>query len=183
MGEPLKRINVKLLDCVSQGLINDIGIAHPSMQGKMLRQLPLLIVLSLSFQVPQTVGHTKCKGLTKGPLRGGPSPGMGTGAVIKVKPKAEYTKAALRRQVQGTVTLRVVLHSSGQVRDVCVVEGLPYGLTKRAVDAAYRIEFEPAVKEGHPISVTTLVQYEFSSTSGSRSVPPQPISCFRRTRP
>jgi len=125
----------------------------------MLRQLPLLILLSLSFQVPQTVGQTKCKGLTKG----GTEPWHGRRAVIKVKPKAEYTKAALRRQVQGTVTLRVVLHSSGQVRDVCVVEGLPYGLTKRAVEAAYRIEFEPAVKEGHPVSVTTLVQYEFST--------------------
>jgi TonB family protein len=124
----------------------------------MLRQVPLLIILSLSFQGPQTLGQAKCKGLPKGPLRGTQSTG---GAIIKVKPKAEYTKAALQHQVQGTVTLRVVLHSSGRVRDVCVVEGLPYGLTRRAVAAAYRIEFEPAVREGRAISVTTLVQYEF----------------------
>jgi TonB family protein len=127
----------------------------------MLRQLPLLIILSLSFQAPQALGQVKCKGYSpKGPGRGGQRPGM---AVIKVKPQPQYTKAALRRQVQGTVTLRVILHSSGRVKDVCVVEGLPYGLTRRAVEAAYRIKFEPAVKEGRPVSVTTLIQYEFST--------------------
>jgi len=124
----------------------------------MLRQVHLLIILALSFQVPHALGQTKCKGLPTGPGRGTQRPG---GAVIKVKPKAEYTKAALRHQVQGTVILRVVLHSSGRVRDVCVVKGLPYGLTRRAVEAAYRIEFEPAVKEGRAISATTLVEYEF----------------------
>jgi TonB family protein len=128
----------------------------------MLRQLPLLIILSLSFQAPQALGQAKCKGYSpKGPGRGGQGrPGM---AVIKVKPQPQYTKAALRHQVQGTVMLRVNLHSSGRVRDVCVVEGLPYGLTRRAVEAAYRIEFEPAVKEVRPVSVTTLIQYEFST--------------------
>ena len=74
-------------------------------------------------------------------------------SIIKVKPKAEYTKAALRRQVQGTVTLRLLLHSSGRLR---TSEGFPYRLTKRAVEAAYRIEFEPAMKDGRPVSVTYM---------------------------
>jgi TonB family protein len=89
--------------------------------------------------------------------------GPGADSLIKVKPQPQYTKAALRRQVQGTVVLRIVLHSSGQVKDVCVVKGLPYGLTRRAVAAAYKIEFEPAVKDGRAVSVTTLIEYEFST--------------------
>jgi TonB family protein len=128
-------------------------------------QLPLVIILSLSFQASQALGQVKCKGYSaKGAGRGtGVGVGPGAGSLIKVKPQPGYTKAALRRQVQGTVVLRIVLHASGQVRDVCVVKGLPYGLTRRAVEAAYRIEFEPAVKEGRPVSVTTLIQYEFST--------------------
>jgi TonB family protein len=137
----------------------------------MLRQLPLLLILSLSFHATQTLGQTKCKGLTKGPARGGGGGGGGGGgnsatgsaAKIKAKPEPKYTKGALRHQVQGTVILRVVLHSSGRVRDLCVVQGLPYGLTKQAVEAAYRIKFEPAVKDGQPVSVTMLVQYDFST--------------------
>jgi TonB family protein len=127
----------------------------------MLRQLALMIILALSFQAIHALGQTKCKGYSPmGPGRGGSWPG---GARIKVKPQPQYTKAALRRQVQGTVVLRAIFHSSGQVRDVCVVQGLPYGLTKRAVASAYKIEFEPAVKEGQPVSVTMLIQYEFST--------------------
>jgi TonB family protein len=132
----------------------------------MLRQLLLLIILFLSFQAPQALGQAKCKEYSpKGPGRGGPGrggqrPGM---PVIKVKPQPQYTKAALRHQVQGTVILRVILHSSGQVRDVCVVKGLPYGLTRRAVEAAYRIEFEPAVAQGRPVSKTILINYDFST--------------------
>jgi TonB family protein len=124
----------------------------------MLCQIALLLILALSFQGPQTLGQARCKGFPKGPLHGTQRPG---GVIIRVKPKAEYTKSALRHHVQGTVTLRVVFHFSGQVRDVCVVEGLPYGLTRRAAEAAARIQFEPAMKEGRAISVTTLVQYEF----------------------
>jgi TonB family protein len=131
----------------------------------MLRQLPLIIILCLSFQAPLAIGQVKCKGyLPKGPGRSlGPGLARQAGLpIIKVKPQVKYTKAALRHEVQGTVVLRVVLHSSGQVREVCVVQGLPYGLTKRAVDAAYRIEFEPALKEGRPVSFTMQMEYEFS---------------------
>lgn len=126
-----------------------------------MRQLTLVILLLLSFQCPQALGQAKCKGyLPKGPGRGG---GQGAGSLIKVKPQPQYTKEALRRQVQGTVILRIVLHSSGQVKDVCVIKGLPYGLTKRAVASAYKIEFEPAVKDGRAVSVTTLIEYQFNT--------------------
>ena len=103
----------------------------------LLRELALLLILLLSSH-SQILSQTKCKGLRIGPGRGG---GGGGGSsrnhslpVIKVKPQPKYTKEALRRKVQGKVTLLVVFHSSGQVRDVCVIQGLPYGLTKRAVE-------------------------------------------------
>ncbi len=82
--------------------------------------------------------------------------------MIKSKPQPAYTKAALRHQVQGTVLLRVLFHASGEVKNVCVVKGLPYGLTGRAVEAAYRIKFQPIVKDGRNVSVTMLVEYTFN---------------------
>ena len=133
----------------------------------MLRQFLLLIVLSLTFQAPLAIAQTKCKGY-KPPI----GPGRGGGRewarqaglpIINVKPGPKYTKAALRHQVNGTVLLRAVMHSSGQVREVCVITGLPYGLTKRAVEAAYKIEFEPAVKDGRPVSKTIQLEYNFNT--------------------
>ncbi len=125
----LRHLNsdVSLVDCVSPGLING-PVPHHSLGVIIEHVAPTSITdnfLSLSFQAHQALGRAKCKGYSpKGPERVGQGrPGM---AVIKVKPQPQYTKAALRRQVQGTVTLRVILHSYGRVRDVCVVEGLPF---------------------------------------------------------
>jgi len=81
---------------------------------------------------------------------------------IKSKPQPQYTEEARRHQIIGTVLLRAVFHSSGQIKDVCVVEGLPYGLTRKAVQAAYKIKFEPVMKDGYPVSVTRYIEYSFS---------------------
>jgi TonB family protein len=127
-------------------------------------KLTFVVFLFLILHAPLALGQ-KCKGyLPKGPDQGGNAQASsGKGPTIKTKPQAEYTREAERHQVQGTVVLRAVLHSTGKVRDVCVVKGLPHGLTKSAVDAAYRIKFEPAEKDGRPVSVTTLIEYQFST--------------------
>jgi TonB family protein len=129
----------------------------------MLKPLTLIIVLCLSLQGSPAIGQTKCKEkLGIGPWRSGPWSGPGTGPTIRLKPQPKYTKEALRRKVQGTVILRVVLHSSGKVTDVCVHKGLPYGLTRRAVEAAYNIVFDPAINEGRPVTVKMLMEYDFT---------------------
>ena len=129
----------------------------------MLRELLLLIILFLSFQAPQALGQAKCKGVG-GLAEGTWARGTETRhAGHQGQAAAPVHEGGTRHQVEGSVTLRVILHSSGQVRDVCVVKGLPYGLTRRAVEAAYRIEFEPAVDEGRPVSKTILINYDFST--------------------
>lgn len=84
-----------------------------------------------------------------------------TKAVINSKPPPEYTEEARQNHVQGTVVLKVILTKSGGVTDINVVKGLPYGLTEKAIAAATRIKFEPAVKDGHPVSQYTTIEYEF----------------------
>jgi len=43
-----------------------------------------------------------------------------------------------------------------------VVSGLPHGLTRRAVDAARGITFQPAQIDGRPVSMWMELQYNFN---------------------
>lgn len=116
----------------------------------------VLLTLILLFVICPETFSQKCKeGLPRGS-------GRGPSKLIKRKPDPGYTEEARRRQIVGTVVLRALFHSSGQVRDVCWIQGLPYGLTERAIAAAYRIEFTPRIKDGRAVSVSLLVEYNFN---------------------
>src|ERR1051325_5473607 len=73
-----------------------------------------------------------------------------TKARLISKPEPQYTEDARKNQITGTVVLKVVFASSGQVTNIRTVSGLPYGLTERAITAARQIKFVPATKDGHP---------------------------------
>jgi TonB family protein len=84
-------------------------------------------------------------------------------AVIKTRPNPVYPREARRYGVQGAVKLRIILGSDGRVRDeMDVLEGLPHGITEEAIKAARRIEFEPARKDGRPVSQYVTVIYNFT---------------------
>ena len=80
---------------------------------------------------------------------------------IKKKVKAERTEGARRNCVNGKVLLKVVFMSSGKVGDIEVVNGLPEGLSESAIEAARKIKFEPAKKDGQKVSVSMKVEYDF----------------------
>jgi TonB family protein len=82
-------------------------------------------------------------------------------AKIKSKPNAEYTREARENRVEGTVVLRAVLSSAGEVTNIAVVRGLPHGLSGKAVEAARKIEFEPALKDGRAVSQYVTIEYNF----------------------
>src|SRR5262249_1167837 len=63
------------------------------------------------------------------------------------KPNPQYTESARKYSVKGTVTLRVVLAASGEVKSIRVTKDLPHGLTQSAIDAAKQIKFVPATKD------------------------------------
>ncbi len=89
-----------------------------------------------------------------------------TWAVIHSQPLARYTEAARRHQATGTVVLRVRLSFDGTVTDIQPSETLPFGLTESAIEAARRIPFTPATREGQPISIWTHVAYTFNGRDG-----------------
>jgi TonB family protein len=80
---------------------------------------------------------------------------------ILYKEKAQYTQEARDNKVEGTVVLSVVFGADGQISGVRVIQGLPHGLTQKAIEAASKIRFEPAMKDGQPVSVRGKLEYSF----------------------
>ncbi len=85
-----------------------------------------------------------------------------TKARLISKPEPQYTEDARKNQITGTVVLKVVFASSGQVTNIRTVSGLPYGLTERAIAAARQIKFTPATKDGHQVSMWMQLEYNFN---------------------
>jgi tetratricopeptide (TPR) repeat protein len=81
---------------------------------------------------------------------------------ILSKPDAQYTEVARQHQITGTVILRAILGQDGKVYVVIPVKPLPDGLTERAISAARQITFQPATKDGHPVSVLIQLEYNFN---------------------
>ena len=123
-----------------------------------MKVYPISLALILIFVMCPDAFSQKCKERVP---RDRPFTNRG-GPKITRKPQPEYTEEARKRQVQGTVLLRALFDSSGEVKNVCWVDGLPYGLTENAIKAAYKITFEPVIKNGHPVSVTIFVGYDFN---------------------
>ncbi len=83
-------------------------------------------------------------------------------AILIMKPEPAYTEAARQKQITGTVVLKVVFSSNGSVVNIRTVSGLPDGLTERAIDAARKIKFIPAVKDGKFVSMWMQLEYNFN---------------------
>ncbi len=77
------------------------------------------------------------------------------------RPRARYTKEARDEEVEGTVSLRVLVRADGTVRGVKVVKGLSHGLTEQAVIAANKMRFKPASKGGQPVEQWLAMDIEF----------------------
>jgi len=85
-----------------------------------------------------------------------------TKARLLSKPEPQYTEEARKNQITGTVVLKVVFASSGQITNIQTMRGLPYGLTEKAIAAARNIRFEPATKDGHRVSMWMQLEYNFN---------------------
>jgi TonB family protein len=77
------------------------------------------------------------------------------------KENAEYTPEARANGVEGTVVLSVVFAADGKLRVLRVLRGLPYGLSNQAINAAYRMLFHPAMRDGVPVNVRGNIEFDF----------------------
>ena len=82
--------------------------------------------------------------------------------VIVMRPEPTYTDEARQKKVEGRVVLKTVFSSNGSVVNIQVKEELPGGLTERAVEAAKKIKFIPAAKDGRFVSMWVQLEYNFN---------------------
>lgn len=81
---------------------------------------------------------------------------------ILYKEKARYTDIARTNIIRGTVVLNLVFASNGNVEQIRVIRGLPDGLTRSAIEAVKKMRFDPAIKDGQPVSVRGNVEFNFT---------------------
>jgi UDP-N-acetylenolpyruvoylglucosamine reductase len=84
----------------------------------------------------------------------------------------DFTTEALAHHVRGRVVLSAVLCGTGKMTDIKVIEGLPFGMTERVIEAARQIKFEPAEKGGRRVSEVVRLEYNFGYI-GDRNPPAQ----------
>ena len=76
-------------------------------------------------------------------------------------PDPQYTQEARDAKTQGTVILQLIVDQQGRPRDIHVVRGLGFGLDAKAIDAVNQWRFQPATKDGQPVSVQIRVEVGF----------------------
>jgi TonB family protein len=86
-------------------------------------------------------------------------------AEITFKPRPVYTDEGRRMKVEGEVLLEVVFTANGQVHVQRVVQGLGHGLDEAAVQAAQKIQFKPALKDGQPSDFQAVLHIVFQLAS------------------
>jgi hypothetical protein len=110
---------------------------------------------------------------------GGISVGKGSHPVVKNKPDPEWPRS-IKKKSSLTIILRCVFASDATVKNIRFVETKPNSpddysaaevndLVQRAIDAAQKIKFTPAMKDGKPVSMWMELQYNFGPPSNNSS--------------
>ena len=76
-------------------------------------------------------------------------------------PDPEYSEEARKAKYQGTCVLSLIVGPDGKPRDIHVARSLGLGLDEKAIEAVTTWKFEPAQKDGHPVSVAINVEVQF----------------------
>lgn len=76
-------------------------------------------------------------------------------------PSPHYTIEAFKAKISGTVYLKIVVNNKGEVTDAKVTKGLGYGLDESAVKAVKSWKFEPARRNGTPITTAVMIEVNF----------------------
>jgi len=81
---------------------------------------------------------------------------------IAFKPEPGYTEEARQNALTGSVLLKAIFTADGAVTNIMVASGLPYGLEENAIEAAKKIKFIPAMKDGKFVSTWMRLEYNFN---------------------
>lgn len=82
----------------------------------------------------------------------------------------KYPEAARQKNIQGVVTLDILIGKNGTVMSAKVTDG-PKELAKAAIDSVKQWRFEPTMLNGKPVEVETVVQVGFKLTKPKEKAP------------
>jgi TonB family protein len=80
---------------------------------------------------------------------------------ITYKPSPVYTNEARQLKLEGDVSLEIVFGANGQLHVNRVIRGMGHGLDEAAIDAANKMRFKPALRNGVPVDSTAIVHVVF----------------------
>lgn len=73
----------------------------------------------------------------------------------------DFTNQARRANLQGIVSIQLIVDSQGNPQDIHVVRHLGMGLDQKAVEAVRQYKFHPAMYQGHPVAVQLVINVNF----------------------
>jgi TonB family protein len=73
----------------------------------------------------------------------------------------EYSDQARRLKIQGNVRVSVLVNEEGVPIDPRVEKSLGYGLDEKALEAALKYQFKPAMRDGQPVAVRIMIEENF----------------------
>jgi outer membrane biosynthesis protein TonB len=93
-----------------------------------------------------------------------------TKAVVKSKPEPHCPREAREQRIEATIVLRAIFRSTGEVtgikfarvRPSDLPEDVVKKLSEESIRVAGKIKFEPATKDGHPVSMYMQLEYNFN---------------------
>jgi TonB family protein len=84
--------------------------------------------------------------------------------IHRVEP--EYTPDAREKKIAGTVVLALTVDPQGLPQNISVKKSLYPSLDQSAIEAARKMRFEPAMKDGQPVSMSISVEMNFQVEPG-----------------
>jgi TonB family protein len=76
-------------------------------------------------------------------------------------PQPELTPEAIKNRATGKMVIEATLGPCGEVGNLVLRGSVRYGLTDRAVAAARKIKFKPAMENGHAVPQRIQLEYRF----------------------
>lgn len=73
----------------------------------------------------------------------------------------EFTEEARHANLQGTVSIQLIVDAQGNPQDIRVTKHLGMGLDEKAIAAVRQYKFKPAMYQGNPVAVQLVIDVDF----------------------
>jgi|HubBroStandDraft_1064217.scaffolds.fasta_scaffold07246_1 protein TonB len=87
--------------------------------------------------------------------------GASTAPVVLYQVEPEFSEAARKAKLQGTVMLYGEVDTNGRLRNIRVTRGLGLGLEEKAIEAVKQWRFRPGMRDGKPVVAGAAIEVNF----------------------